>query len=229
MEGTPKTVTLSHEADGWYAIISCAEVPTQPLMPTGRETGIDVGLQVFLITADGEVVENPRHYRQGREAAGESTTAGEPPQEGEPASPQSGEATGSGRTRRWKRQRADFHHKTALALFRDYDTIYLEDLRVANQVRNHHLAKSIADAGWARFRGILEAKAACAGRRVVAVPPAYTSQECSGCGERVPKTLSMRTHNCPTCGLVLDRDENAARTSNGPDRPFGDSRDNPRG
>ncbi len=110
-----------------------------------------------------------------------------------------------------KRRRADFHHKTALALLRQYDTIYLEDLRVANMVRNRQLAKSISDAGWAQFRSILEAKAACAGRRVVAVPPAYTSQDCSGCGERVPKSLSVRTHVCLSCGLVLDRDENAAR------------------
>ena len=110
-----------------------------------------------------------------------------------------------------QRQRADFHHKTALTLLRQYDTISLEDLRVANMVRNRHLAKSISDAGWAQFRTILEAKAACAGRRVVAVPPAYTCQDCSGCGARVPKSLSVRTHVCPSCGLVLDRDENAAR------------------
>jgi putative transposase len=109
-----------------------------------------------------------------------------------------------------QRQRCDFHHKTALSLLRTYDTIYLEELRVTNMVRNPHLAKSISDAGWAAFRTILEAKAACAGRQVVAVPPVYTSQDCSGCGERVPKSLSVRTHVCPSCGLVLDRDENAA-------------------
>ena len=110
-----------------------------------------------------------------------------------------------------KRQRADHHHKTALALVRAYDTIYLEDLQVANMVRNRHLAKGISDAGWAQFRTILEAKAVYAGRQVLAVPPAYTSQDCSGCGARVAKSLSVRTHSCPSCGLVLDRDENAAR------------------
>ena len=67
-------------------------------------------------------------------------------------------------------------------------------------------------AGWAQFRGILEAKAAYAGRQVLAVPAKYTSQDCSGCGERVAKSLSVRTHICTSCGLVLDRDENAART-----------------
>ena len=81
-----------------------------------------------------------------------------------------------------QRQRADFHHKTALQLLRHYDTIYLEDLRVANMVRNRHLATSIADAGWARFRAILEAKAACAGRRVFAVPPATPARTAAAAG-----------------------------------------------
>jgi putative transposase len=109
-----------------------------------------------------------------------------------------------------QRQRRDGHHQAALLLVREDDTIYLEDVRVANLVRNRHLAKSIADVGWAQFRSTLEYKAVCAGKRVVAVPAQYTSQDCSGCGVRVPKSLSVRTHVCPHCGLVLDRDENAA-------------------
>jgi putative transposase len=209
LDGTPKTVTISHEADGWYAILSCADVPAQPLAPTGSETGIDVGLTVFLITADGLVVDNPRHYRRGEKKLAKAQRRVSKRKQG---SKRRGKAVHClGRAHQTvKRQRADFHHKTALMLLRQYDTIYLEDLRVANMVRNRRLAKSISDAGWAQFRTILEAKAACAGRRVIAVPPAYTSQDCSGCGERVPKSLSVRTHVCPSCGLVLDRDENAA-------------------
>ena len=88
-----------------------------------------------------------------------------------------------------RRQRQDFHHKTALALVRANDTIYHEDLQTANMLRNHHLAKSISDAGWAAFLSILTFKAACAGRRVVAVPPAFTSQICSGCGVLVSEGL----------------------------------------
>ncbi len=210
LEGSPKTVTLSHEADGWYAIISCAEAPAQPLPPTGRETGIDVGLKVFLITAEGEAVENPRHYRRGEKHLAKAQRRVSRRKKG---SHRRRKAVGNLQRAHQtvKRQRADFHHKTALKLLRQYDTIYLEDLQVANMVRNPRLAKSISDAGWAQFRTILEAKAAYAGRRVVAVPPAYTSQDCSGCGERVPKSLSVRTHVCTSCGLVLDRDENAAR------------------
>jgi putative transposase len=210
LEGTPKTVTISQEADGWYAIISCTDVPAQPLPATGNETGIDVGLKVFLITADGEVVENPRHYRRGEKKLAKANKRVSRRKKG---SKRRRKAVGHlQRTHQTvKRQRQDFQHKTALKLLRQYDTIYLEDLRVANMVRNRQLAKSISDAGWAQFRTILEAKAACAGRRVIAVPAHYTSQDCSGCGARVPKSLSVRTHVCTACGLVLDRDENAAR------------------
>jgi putative transposase len=168
-----------------------------------------VGLKVFLITADGEAVENPRHYRKAEKQLAKAQRR------------VSRRKKGSNRRRKAvkllaqahqkvRRQRRDFRHKAVLSLLRTYDTIYVEDLRVANMVRNPHLAKSISDAGWAAFRTILEAKAAWAGRRVVAVPSAFTSQDCSGCGERMPKSLSVRTHVCPSCGLVLDRDENAA-------------------
>ncbi len=110
-----------------------------------------------------------------------------------------------------RRQRADFHHKTALTLVRANDTIYHEDLQTANMVRNHHLAKSIQDAGWSAFLTILTFKAAYAGKWVVAVPPAYTSQRCSGCGVVVSKGLSVRWHSCLDCGTSLHRDHNAAK------------------
>jgi len=119
-----------------------------------------------------------------------------------------------------KRRRQDFQHTTALHVVREYDAIYLEDLQVANMVRNQRLAKRISDAGWSAFRTILACKAAYAGKRVVAVPPAYTSQTCSGCGcgVVVKKGLSVRWHSCPEggmwnveCGTSLHRDHNAAK------------------
>jgi putative transposase len=119
-----------------------------------------------------------------------------------------------------QRQRRDFHHKTALALLQQYDVISLEDLQVRNLVRNHHLAKRISDAGWAAFRTILTSTAAYAGTWVIAVP-ALHQPDCSGvlgvlpdgsrCPQRVAKSLSVRTHICSSCGLVLDRDLNAAQ------------------
>jgi putative transposase len=109
-----------------------------------------------------------------------------------------------------RRQRQDFHHKVALQLVRQNDTIYHEDLQVRNMVRNHSLAKSISDAGWSAFLTILSYKAACAGRSEIAVNPAFTSQTCSGCGILVSKGLSVRWHSCPECGTSLHRDHNAA-------------------
>jgi putative transposase len=186
LEGTPKTVTVRQEADGWYVAVSCAAVPAQPLPQTGRETGIDVGLKVFLITADGDAVEHPRHYR----------------------------------------------HKTARALVRGYDVLYVEAIQPSHLSRRpapkqdeqgHDerngaaqqagLNQRMLDAGWRPFLTILADQAACAGKRVEAVTPAYTSQECSGCGERISIALSVRTPVCPHCGLLLDRDANAAKNS----------------
>ncbi len=228
LEGTPKTVTIRREADGWYACISCEGVPTQPLPLTGRETGIDVGVKVFLVTSHGLVIENPRYFRVGERRLAKADKAVARCQKGSNGRKKA-VARRAKAHQKVKRQRLDFHHKTALALMRINDVIYLEDLQVANMVRKPApkpdgkggylpngasqkagLNKSISDAGWSTFRTILEYKAACAGKRVEAIPPAYTSQDCSGCGERVSKSLSVRTHMCPSCGLVMDRDENAA-------------------
>jgi putative transposase len=161
-------------------------VPVEPLPPTGEETGIDVGLKVVLITAAGEVVETPRSYRKSE---GQLARAHRRVSRRKKGSKRRKKAVALLRRKQQQvqRQRHDFHHKTARALLTTYDTIYLEDLRVANLVRNRHLAKSISDAGWAAFRTSLEGKAADAGRRVVAVPPASTSQHCARCGERVLK------------------------------------------
>jgi putative transposase len=210
LEGTPKTVTISREADGWYVAFSCADIPVQPLPATGQETGIDLGLESFATLADGSQIANPRIFRVAEMALKRAQRR------------VSRRKKGSHRRRKAvallakthqkiRRARADFHHKTALALIRQFDVIYHEDLQTANMVKNHHLAKSISDAGWDAFLSILSFKAVCAGRRVVAVPPAYTSQMCSGCGALVAKDLSVRWHTCPACGTSLHRDHNAAR------------------
>jgi putative transposase len=211
IEGTPKTVTISREADGWYVAISCADVPMKPLPPTGKETGIDLGLESFATLATGQRICTPAYYRKAeaylrrcqRRVARRK----------------------KGSHRRWKavvllakahqhiaRQRRDFHHKEAHKLVTQYDVIYHEDLRVANMVQNRSLAKSICDAGWSAFLTILTFKAASAGKRVVAIDPAFTSQRCSGpsCGIMVQKGLSVRWHLCPECGTSLHRDHNAA-------------------
>jgi putative transposase len=209
LEGIPKTVTISREADGWYVCISCADVPLQPQAPTGQETGIDLGLESFVTLADGTMIHHPRCYRRAERCLKTAQRRVARRKKGSNRRKKAVKVLAKAH-QTVMRQRQDFHHKTAHRLVRDYDTIYHEDLQVANMVKNHHLAKSIQDAGWSGFLTILAFKAACAGKRVVAVNPAYTSQTCSGCGDVVKKGLAVRWHSCPACGTSLHRDHNAA-------------------
>jgi putative transposase len=210
LQGTPKTVSVCREADGWYVAISCAGVPTRPLARTDEQTGIDLGLESFATLADRSQITNPRIFRVAERHLRRAQRR------------VSRRKKGSHRRRnavhllarahqRVRRTRADVHHKTALTLVCQDDTISHEDLQTANLPRNHHLAKRISDAGWRAFLGILSCKAAEAGKTVVAVPPAFTSQACSGCGVLVHKGLSVRWHLCPDCGTSLHRGHNAAR------------------
>jgi putative transposase len=212
IEGTPKTITVSREADGWYVAISCADVPIHPQPVTGQETGIDLGIESFATLANGECTVMPAYYRTAEAHLRRCQRR------------VARRVKGSHRRRKAvallakahqhiARQRRDFQHKAALSLVRQYDTIYYENLRVANMVKNHHLAKSISDAGWRGFLTLLAFKAASAGKRVIGIDPACTSQRCSGpdCGVIVAKCLSMRWHACPECGTSLHRDHNAAR------------------
>jgi putative transposase len=200
LAGTPKTVTISREADGWYACSSCAQVPAEPLPATGHETGIDVGLKVFLVAADGEPVDNPRHSRKAEQQLAKAQWRVSRRKQGSTRRRKAVQLLA--RTQQQvQRQRRDFHHTTALGLLRQYDVISLEALQVRNLVRNPHLAKRISDAGWAAFRAILTSTAAYAGRWVIAMPAHYTSQDCSGvlpdgsrCTQRIATSLSVRTH-----------------------------------
>ena len=108
------------------------------------------------------------------------------------------------------RQRKDFAIKLARCVVKSNDFVALEDLQVRNLIKNRHLSKSISDASWSQFARWLSYFGEVFGKPVVKVPPHYTSADCSTCGNRVKKSLSERTHVC-SCGLILDRDENAAR------------------
>jgi putative transposase len=230
VEGTIKTVTISKEADGWYVSCSCADVPTEPMPRTGRETGIAVGLQVLLITAEGEGIANPRHSRKAEQALAKAQQRVSRRKKKSHRRKKAVHLLAKAH-QHVKRHRADEHHTTALALLHQYDTLSHEAIQPANlsrrpaplpdgnggyahdgASRKAGLNTSIQDAGWGHFLSILAFKAACAGKRVEAVDPAYTSQDCSGCGARIQKSLSVRTHVCTNCGLLLDRDEHAART-----------------
>jgi putative transposase len=210
IEGTPKMATISREVDGWYVCFSCVNAPIRPLPATGQETGIDLGIEAFATLSYGTRIFSPGWYRRAERALRTAQRR------------VSRRQKGSNRRRKAvrllakahqtvRRQRQDFHHKTALALVRSNDVISHEDLPVRNMVQNHHLAKNSSDAGWVGFLSLLSFKAACAGRRMIAVNPAYTSQICSGCGVLVSIGLSVRWHSCPDCGTSLHRDHNAAK------------------
>jgi putative transposase len=209
IEGTPKTITISKEADGWYVAISCAEVPVQPLPPTGQETGIDLGIEAFATLADGRRILTPGYYRRGEAYLRRCQRRVARRKKGSHGRRKAVVLLAKAH-QHIRNQRRDFHHKEAHELVQAYDVIYHEDLQVRNLVRNHALAKRIADAGWRAFLAILTFKAASAGKRVQAVNPAFTSQICSGCGVIVQKGLSVRWHSCPECGAGLHRDHNAA-------------------
>jgi putative transposase len=211
IEGTPKTITVSKEADGWYVAISCAVVPGHALPSTGQETGIDLGLESFATLANGQRICAPSYYRKAQAYLRRCQRRVARRQKGSHRRRKAGALLAKAQ-QHIARQQRDFHHKEAHKLVQAYDVIYHEDLRVANMVRNHSLAKSISDAGWSAFLAILAFKAAGARKRVVAVNPAFTSQRCSGpgCGAVVSKGLSVRWHMCPECGASLHRDHNAA-------------------
>ncbi len=221
--GTPVTAHLVLRADGyWYALIVCETAPQDAFAeahPAQVDTqvgcehpaiGLDVGLKMFLADSVGDMVENPRHYRRGQKrlAHAQRTVCRR--------------MQGSQRRRKARRevackhlkisrQRRDFHFKTAKRYAERYSRICVEDLNIAGMARNHSLAKSIHDASWSAFLDILTDKAERAGHVVVRVPARFTTQKCHRCGEYVQKSLSVRTHICPSCGLVEDRDVNAAK------------------
>jgi putative transposase len=209
IEGTPKTVTIRQEADGWYVAISCADVPLHPLPATGQETGIDMGLESLATLVDGGRILTPAYYRKAEAYLRCCARRVARRQKGSHRRAKAVKFLAKAH-QHIANQRRDFHHQEAAKLVRAYDSIAYEDLQTANMVHNHHLAKSISDAGWSRFLTILTFKAASAGKRVVAMPPAYTSQRCSGCGMIVSKGLSVWWHACPDCGTSLHRDHNAA-------------------
>ena len=207
LEGVVKTVTIKREAGRWFACFS-VECNTHPLPESDRATGIDVGLNSFAVLADGTEIQNPRHYRnaEARLRRCQRKVARR--------------KKGGNRRRKAVRllqrahvhvgnQRRDFQHKESRKLVNAYGLIAVEDLNVKG-LAGGMLAKSVHDAGWSMFVAMLLYKAASAGREVIQVDPRGTSQTCL-CGQRVPKTLADRWHDCPACGLSASRDHVSAR------------------
>jgi putative transposase len=209
-EGTIKQASVTLSGDGhWYIAFVCDSVPAEPLFATGQSVGVDVGITTFAALSDGTMVANPRPYETAQRNLVKAQRR------------VSRRRRGSKRRRkavvllakqhdRVRRIRLDFHHKTALDLVRRFDSISVEKLNIKG-LAQMRLAKQVHDAGWGQFATILASKAVSAGREFFAVDPRGTSQECSRCGATVRKSLSVRIHHCPKCGLVEDRDTNAAK------------------
>jgi putative transposase len=208
LEGKIKTVRLRRQAGKWSACFAC-EVEEQPLPPTGKAVGIDVGVHHLLATSDGEVVENPRWYRTAQaklrilqRRVSRRKMGGGNRKKAVLALQRQHEHIAD--------QCRDFWNKVVHALIIRYDVIVLEELQIREMVRNRHLSKSLLDAGWGTLKRGLVDQAAEADRQVVWVSPAYTSKTCFLCGaEWKDLSLADRWVEC-SCGWSMDRDVNAA-------------------
>jgi len=209
IEGTINTCTIKKDIDQWYVSFSCdIDIPVIPV-EIKTKTGIDVGLSSLITMSNGSQIEPPEFLRASeKRLSREQIHLSKKKLRSKNRNNQRIIVTKV--HRRIRNQRKDFAHKTSCLLVDTYDHIVFEDLQIKNMVQNHHLAKSISDAGWSQLINFTKSKAEYAGKIVELVNPRNTSQNCSSCGKSVPKDLSVRVHSCPFCGLVLDRDHNAA-------------------
>ncbi|GHO56189.1 RNA-guided endonuclease InsQ/TnpB family protein [Ktedonobacter robiniae] len=204
-----KRVRILRRADGYYCQFAVQAERHIEHVPTGKLVGIDVGLKTFYTDSEGATVENPRHYRKAEKRLKRLQRRLSKKQKKSQNRKKARQSVAKAHLK-VQRQREDFARKAANALVSSHDLIAFEDLRIANMVRNRRLAKSISDAAWGRFLSWVNYYAALHNIPVIAVPPHFTSQNCSACGTCVKKSLSVRTHICTGCGVVLDRDHNAA-------------------
>jgi len=204
-----KRIRLVRRAYGYYAQF-CVDVDRrEEIEPSKTTIGLDVGLNHFYTDSNGQTVENPRILRKSERQLKKLQRKVSKRKKGS-ANRRKAIKRLAKKHLQVSRQRKDFAVKTARCVVRSNDLIAYEDLQIRNMVKNHKLAKSISDASWSMFCQWVEYFGKVFGKVTVAVPPQYTSQNCSNCGKQVVKTLSQRTHHCGPCGTVLDRDHNAA-------------------
>ena len=211
IEGTPKTVTLSRSRTGkWFACFSC-EVEARPLPPTSSVVGVDVGLDSFATLSNGEQIANPHFYRRGEADVKRVQQRKDAAKNAQNWPENTKQKRILARIHEQiANRRSDFAHKQARALVNIHQVIVFEELAPMEMGKSRGMRKSIMDVAWTQFISLTVGKAEEAGRTVLLVNPRNTSKMCSCCGELVAKDLSERTHDCPQCGLVLDRDVNAA-------------------
>ena len=216
IEGNIKTVTIRRETTGkWHACFSCDNVPERVLEKSINSIGIDVGIKSFLVDSEGNKVDNPAYFRQSEKLLRSRQRRLCRRLKG---------SNRRGKARllvakaheKVKNQRNDFLHKVANQYIAQYGVIFIEDLYIKGMVRNHHLSKSIADSSWGKFFEMLTWKAAEAAREVIRIPRFEpSSKTCSDCGA-INKGLKLNDRQwvCQACGVLHDRDYNAAKNIN---------------
>jgi putative transposase len=205
-----RTVTVRRVAGRWYGCFSLTVSVPSPAAAQGRPAvGLDLGIQHFAALSTGEQIRGPRAYRAAMRHLRVAQRRLGRRQKGSHRR-QKARLLLARQHHRIRNLRLDHAHKLSRRLASEFGLVATEDLNIRGLARGL-LAKHVTDQGWAAFLMMLEYKAGEAGTRLIRVPPGGTSQTCSGCGVVVPKPLSERTHRCPDCGLVIDRDTNAAR------------------
>jgi putative transposase len=210
----PSSVTVSRDVAGrWFVSMLCEDASLRPLPPAPNPVvGVDAGITALCTLSTGEKIENPRFEEQDskRLAKAQRNLARKEigSRNREKARVKVARAYG-----RVADRRRDHLHKLTTRLVRENQTVVIEDLAVQNMLGNHHLARVISDAAWSEMRRQLEYKCAWYGRTLIAIDRWYpSSKTCSGCGHcKARLAMSERIFRCECCGLVLDRDENAAR------------------
>ena len=211
LAGTPKSCTITRTATGkWFVSISCDMGDAPDKTDAGSAIGIDVGLNSFAVTSDGEYIANPRFFRKEEKALAKAQRKWDKVKKTKSPQREKCRKTVARVHERIRNKRHNFVHQEARKMVNRHGFIAAEKLDVQDMQQNRRLSKSISDAAWSMFRHCLQYKAEEAGIGFKAVNPKYTSQDCSACGHREKKSLSQRVHHCKKCGYTTDRDHNAA-------------------
>jgi putative transposase len=215
-EGKIKCLQIVKTATRWWAHFLVDIGPTPAVKESKNGVGIDVGLRTFAKLSDGKQIAHPQYLAKSMGRLRVAQQEVDRKKKGSKNRKEAKQIVAQIHEKVANRRR-NFVHQVVAQLVKTYDGFAVEKLDVAEMVstesRNtsRSLRRGIMDAGWAMFTEHLAVKAEEAGLPVVRVNPRGTSQRCSGCGSLVRKALHVRIHDCPACGLVLDRDENAAR------------------